>query len=270
MSSSAPSLRGRPATQSMDPRIKARRIEVRRGAGRRRLQRLADVGAIVLVAVAFAGALRSPLLDVDRIEVSGAGRTGVDAVLADLGIERGQPLIDVDLRAAGARVAALPWVDEVSLHRRLDGVVEVGISERVPVALVARADGEEVVVDATGRVLAPRDEAGDVPPLVRIVGASGPLEPGTHLARGLEEVLAMAGSLATVAPGAVTELRATDDGIRAALASGGQVRFGGADRSGAKVRSLVTVLEQVDLSCLDELDLRLPGSPVLTREDGCS
>ena len=48
------------------------------------------------------------------------------------------------------------------------------------------------------------------------------------------------------------------------------MRFGDARQLDAKVRSLEAVLEQVDLTCLAVLDLRLPGSPVLTREEGCS
>lgn len=254
----------------MDPRIKARRIEVRRGEGRRRLQRLADVGTVVLVAAGFAVAVHSPLLDVDRVEVTGASRTGTEAVLADLGIGRGDLLVDVDLGAAGARVAALPWVEEVHLHRRLDGVIEVAIVERTPVAVVSSGDGE-LLVDRSGRVLGPRPPGtDDLGPLVRVVGPGSVPGPGGSLGRDLDGALALAASLSAVVPAAVTELHVDADGIRARLATGGEVRFGDAGRIDAKVRSLETVLEQVDLSCLGVLDVRLPGSPVLTREDGCS
>ena len=60
----------RPAAH-IDPRIRARRIEVQRGMGRRRLQRLVDVGLVLAVAAGFAVALRSPLLDVDAVRVAG-------------------------------------------------------------------------------------------------------------------------------------------------------------------------------------------------------
>jgi cell division protein FtsQ len=254
----------------MDPRIKARRIEVRRGQGRRRLQRLADVGAVVLVAAGFAVALRSPLLDVDRIVVTGAARTGGDAVLGELGIGRGDPLMDLDLAGAGARVAELPWVQEVSLHRRVDGVVEVAVIERTPVAVVPSAAGD-LLVDASGRVLGPPASGGaDLGPLPSVVGLAADLRPGDHLPSAAAGALQAAGALGAAAPGAVTELRADPDDLRATLATGGEVRLGTAERIDAKVRSLATMLEQVDLACLDELDLRLPGSPVLTREDACS
>lgn len=253
----------------MDPRIKARRIEVRRHEGRRRLQRLVDLGAILVVALAFAAALRSPLLDVDRIEIVGAQRTGVDAVLADLGFGRGDPLMDVDLAEAGARIAQLPWVAEVELDRGLDGLVRVALAERIPIAVVAGPDGD-LLVDADGRVLGPVADAGsEAAALVRVVGPEAP-PPGRHLDADLAGVLAMAGSLATNAPGAIVEVAVSGGDVRALLTTGGEVRFGDGSQLDAKVRSFVTMIEQVDLACLAELDLRLPGSPVLTREVSCS
>jgi hypothetical protein len=70
------------------------------------------------------------------------------------------------------------------------------------------------------------------------------------------------------APGTLASLDGHD--LVATLIQGGEVRFGDGRQLDAKARSLRTVLEQVDLTCLAVLDLRLPGSPVLTREEGCS
>jgi len=56
----------------------------------------------------------------------------------------------------------------------------------------------------------------------------------------------------------------------ATLGASTEVRFGPATQLDAKVRSLRTVLDQVDLTCAALIDVRSPGSPVLTREEGCS
>src|SRR5688572_1609136 len=116
------------ASPPIDPRIRARRIEVQRDAGRRRLRRLADVGLVLAVAVAFLGALRSPLLDVEAVRVSGADRTGAEAVVTASGIARGDQLADVSLGSAGSQVAALPWVGEVRVHRSLGGTIEIAVT----------------------------------------------------------------------------------------------------------------------------------------------
>lgn len=254
----------------MDPRIKARRVAVQRGVGRRRLQRLLEAGLLLAVVAAFVGALRSPLLDVEAIEVAGAERTPAAAVLDRLGITEGQQLIDVDLGAAGEQVAALPWVDRVRLDRRLDGTVAVHVTERRPVAIVG-PPGVEHLVDRDGRVLGPAAQATPQDgPLLRVAGAGLLPEPGAHLEGRFDDALALAGLLADAAPGAVLEVSLIDGELMASLAVGGSARFGDASRLDAKARSLVTLLEQVDLACLELVDLRLPGSPVLTREESCS
>lgn len=249
----------------IDPRIRARRIEVRRHAGRRRLRRLVDLGLVVVVAACFVGALWTPLLDVDAVRVTGAARTGSAEVADAAGVRRGDPLVGVDLALVGQRVAALPWVAEVQLHRGLDGLVVITVTERTPVAVLGGAT--PVLVDVDGRVLGPRSEGG-AEPLVTLTGSTSVPEPGGYLPSTTADGLALAALLARTAPTALASLDVEE--LTGALAAGGEVRFGDARQLDAKVRSLEAVLEQVDLTCLAVLDLRLPGSPVLTREEGCS
>src|SRR5687768_13579218 len=119
----------------IDPRFRARRIAVQRGMGRRRLQRLADGGAVLAVALGFLVALRTPLLDVDAVRVTGNQRTPAEAVIAASGITPGDQLIDLDLATAGQGVTDLPWVSQARLHRGIDGSVSVEVIERTPVAV---------------------------------------------------------------------------------------------------------------------------------------
>jgi cell division protein FtsQ len=253
---------------AIDPRIRARRIEVQRGAGRRRLQRLVDLGLLLAVVAGFALALRSPLLDVDEVRVAGAAHTTADAVLERSGLQAGDQLMDVDLRAAGESIATLPWVHEVRLHRGLDGVIEISITERTAVAVAGEGD-DAYFVDVEGRVLAPAaSDAVLAATLVRVVDARAGLEPGDGLGAASTEALRVAERLATAVPGAVATV-AVDGEVTATLVQGGTVRFGDAGQLEAKVRSLRTMLDRVDLGCLATIDLRSPSSAVLTREEGC-
>jgi cell division protein FtsQ len=250
----------------IDPRIRARRIAVRRDQARRRLHHLAELGAVVAVALAFLVALRTPLLDVDEVVVAGADRTGAEVVLAAAGIEVGEQLVDVDLAGAAARVGELPWVAEVSVRRSLGGTVSVEVVERRPVALV-RGGGPALLVDPDGAVLATVDEApqlGDG--LVAVAGAPAGLRPGQALPDELAEALVAAERLAEAVPGAVEDVRA-DGELVATLVQGGEVRLGDTRQLDAKLLTLATVLAEVDLDGLGVLDLRLPGNPVLTRAE---
>jgi cell division protein FtsQ len=253
----------------MDPRIRARRIEVARSARRRRLHRLVELGLLVAVTATFAMAVRSPLLDVDQVRVAGIEATPSDAVLAAVGIAPGEQLVDVDLGAAAERVAGLPWVHTVQAHRSVRGTVSFQVTERTPVAVVATAAGGQMVVDVEGRVLAPAPGQPGAEDLVRV--AAGPVtpRPGEWLPEELAPALVLADRLASAAPGTAAVVRGGDD-LRVRLAEGGVARFGDTTRLDAKLVALETVLAQVDRACLGVLDLRLPGNPVLTRERRCS
>lgn len=250
----------------IDPRIRARRIEVRRGAGRRRLQRLIDLAVVAAVAAGFVGALWTPLLDVDEVRVVGSARTDALEIVDRSGVVRGDPLVGVDLGAVGARIADMPWVAEVRVSRGIDGVIELHVTERTAVATVGTG-AAAVLVDRDGRVLG---AAADVPgaPLLELTGLGPAPPPGGYVADDASDALALAAHLAAAVPGVLARLDAGD--LTGTLIQGGAVRFGDARQLDAKTRSLRTVLEQVDLTCLAVLDLRLPGSPVLTREEGCS
>jgi cell division protein FtsQ len=253
----------------MDPRIRARRIEVRRDAGRRRLRRMAWLGVVVAVALGFLVALRSPLLDVDEVRVIGTHQTSPEAVAEAAGIDVGAPLMDLDLGRSAARVGALPWVGEVRIHRELGGGVAIEVTERAPAAVVGEGD-DAVLVDAEGRILA---ASADVPELaaqlVRVAGLTTDRAPGASLPPETLEALALAARLGTAVPGAIGEVAVGED-LTATLVQGGEVLFGDTGRLTAKLRSLETVLAQVDLTCLGTLDLRTPASPVLTRREPCS
>src|SRR5437879_3611381 len=106
---------------SIDPRIRERRIEVIREAGRRRLRiTLIVASTIVVLGLAYL-AVRSPLLDVDHVRVNGARSESAADILAAARVHLGAPLLFVDTGAVARRVEGLPWVEHASVHRDLPG-----------------------------------------------------------------------------------------------------------------------------------------------------
>ncbi|HJR24025.1 MAG TPA: hypothetical protein VJ804_01020, partial [Acidimicrobiales bacterium] len=93
--------------------------------------------------------------------------------------------------------------------------------------------------------------------------------PGQSLPPETLDALALAERLGSAVPGAIAAVSVGEE-LTATLLQGGEVVFGDTERLTAKLRSLETVLAQVDLTCLGTLDLTAPTSPVLTRRDGCS
>ncbi len=255
---------------AIDPRIRARRIAVRRDRGRRRLHRFTVAGMVAALAAALVAIALSPLVDVDEVRVTGADRSGRGVVVAATGIERGEPLVTLDAAAAEASVERLPWVEDATVRRSWPGAVTVDVVERRAVAAVLAPSGDEVaLVDADGRVLAavPLEGAG----AVLVAGLPAPGPPGTRLA---DDDAGPALAVATALPAALqerVERVVVADGGRLELqvavpdADPATVVLGDASLLPEKLVALATLLASVDLTDVATIDLRVPRAPALTR-----
>lgn len=249
----------------VDPRMRSRRIAVRRDQGKRRLKRFTVVLGVVAVVVAAAVATQTSLLDVDRVGIDGVGHTTAADVRRVAGISPGDTMVGVDVGGAAARIEDLPWVEEATVARRWPGTVEIHVTEREPLAMVEVAEGRVALVDDDGRVL----EVTRQPPagLPEVTGVRGRIAEGDELGRATRDALAILRALRERLPGVVASVSSHLD---AALAAGGEIRFGSTEDLDDKIVAVETVLADVDTDCLELLDVRVPGSPALTRHQRCS
>lgn len=251
----------------IDPRIRERRMEVRRQQGRRRLRHLGVVAVVIALGVASWASLGSPVLDVDHIRVDGALHTPPAAIVTAAGIGRGDPMIDVDAGAARRGVRELVWVQEAAVRRRWPGTVVITVHEREPRAVTRTNASTWALLDIEGRVL---ELVGERPPgLVELEGVLGPdsvdVQPGAR-ARAIDGPLEVVRSLSAPLAARTSAVVVVHNGeIALKLNPRGIVRFGSADQVTAKVRAVETVLASVDSERLAVLDVRLPSSPALTR-----
>lgn len=248
------------------PRIRARRIEIKRDEGRRRRHRLMILAAALALIAALAGLTRSPVLDVDRLVVTGAIHTGRDAALDRADLRPGHAMFDVDGPAIADRLERLPWVEKASVQRRWPGTVRVRVTERVPVAQVA-AGRRVAVVDRGGHVL--EERASPLPSLVRLQGPVAGA-PGTRLARSSAPLLSVAATLSTRGSAQVESVVGLGTELVLVLRGGATVRFGPASQLEPKLYALDAMLAREKVGCLATLDVRVPSAPVLTRKFGCA
>jgi cell division protein FtsQ len=262
----------------IDPKIRARRIEVRRKAARRRLTRLGAVGILIAMVVLAVAATRSPFLDVDRIEVVGADQSGVDTVVAASGVHTGDRMTGVPLGRVAARIRRLPWVATATVRRSWPGTIAITVKERVAVAAIPKVGGGFVYLDATtweagsGTALSPHTVLLDVAAVTPALGQRGPaaLDPLVAVAAslpapmgdrllGLRPVSEASGG---AAPGATGEVEGIVKLVGDTTAT---VRFGPPDQLARKWLALLTVLDQVDLNGVVTIDVRVPAAPAITR-----
>lgn len=259
----------RPREPAIDPRIRARRIAVRRDEGRRRLSRLVRLAVLVAVIAAGALATRTALLDVDELDIAGNVRTERAALVAASGIAVGDAMTDVDLASARDRIDLLPWVDEVTVARAWPGTIRIRVTERVPVSAVEAGQGGWLLVDRDGRLL----ERVDAPPpgLVAIADAAKAGGVGETLPPSDADALLVARSVPPSLVGRVVAVApAAEGGLELRLDDGARVLLGPPDPLEGKMLAVATMLGQVDGRCMATLDVRVPGNPVLTRTPGCA
>lgn len=252
---------------SIDPRIRARRIEIQRTEGRKRLRRVGMLGIALAVLAGLWWITLSPVLDVDHVRVHGATRTGEDTVLAAIGIQRGDALLTADVGGAARALARLPWVETVDVRRAWPGSIAIDVVERVPIAAIAAKGGGWVLVDRGGRQLAV--EEAPAAELVRIAGL--PMAPslGDRAGERFQGALDLAAVTPPSMRSTITAIWPQRDGTIEAsvqIPSGtATARFGAPDQLEAKLVALVAVLERADVVNVRTIDLRVPGAPALTR-----
>ncbi|WP_431855486.1 cell division protein FtsQ/DivIB [Azospirillum sp.] len=134
--------------------------------------------AIAEARSAFITASADAGLSVNDVAVHGRTATDPDIILRTLGVERGAPILDLDLTEAKARLEQLPWVASAAIERHLPDTLYVRLSEREPMA-IWQNDRRFTVIDREGRPLADAAELArrgnrDVERLPQVVGANAP------------------------------------------------------------------------------------------------
>jgi hypothetical protein len=262
-----------PVAAEMDPRLRQRRIEVRRMEGRRRLRRLGIVVGLVTVAFGGVALSRSALFDVDEVVIDGAIHSDGTRLAEIAGVALHQPLLEVDTRRIEAELEEQPWVLDARIERSPWGRVRVTIVERTAVSALLGEEGW-LLVDADGRVL-------DVVPalpdgIVPIDGARWRADPGAlvpgELMSGLEVASSLPSALASHVSSVVSGAVVGDEaaGIELLLYGGGRVELGDVVDLEDKYLAALTLLERAPLACLERIDVRAPEVPVLTRVPNCS
>jgi cell division protein FtsQ len=255
------------STVAVDPRIRARRVEVARDAGRRRLRRLTILGAVVGLAAVLLALTWSPLVDVEQISVAGEGHTSAEAVTDAAGLATGDSLVWFDPADAERAIEALPWVAEATVERSWSGSVAIEVTEREAVAAVVAGD-RWLLADGTGRLLQGVDaEPTDVP---LIEGLSVSARPGDTLDPDGVAAVTVAAAVPEVLRADVATVSGTDGEVTIALREGGVVLLGSADDAPAKLAGAAAVLATVADGCVQQLDVRVASSPALISIPGCT
>jgi cell division protein FtsQ len=111
-------------------------------------------------------------LAVRDVMVSGRDRTARSELLRAIDINAGDPILTIDLEGAHSRIAALTWVKQVRVERRLPDTIFVKLVEREPMALWQR-NGKLHLIDRDGGLI-PSAEVEKFSDLPIVIGQDAP------------------------------------------------------------------------------------------------
>jgi cell division protein FtsQ len=216
-----------------EPLFRARRRAQRRRAAR---SGIAAATATTIVGGAAWVALYSPVLRATGVTVEGMSRLQSAQVFAVARVPLGGSLLRVPTAQVQARVAAVPFVANVQVHRAWPHRITIEVRERVPVAAVATATGQ-VLVDRTGM---PFGTDATVPGLLDLRVPDVVVGHRDQVARAALDVWA------ALPAGVRAQVRwvagqSTYD-VSFGLASGSTVRWGSADDTAEKLAVLAALM----------------------------
>lgn len=259
------------APPRVDPRLRARRIAVRRAEGRRRLRAVAVVAIVVVLVVTVLAVLASPLFAIDDVRVEGAVYSDGRALAEVVDDLEGQPVLLADLDAAELRLEEIPWVRDARITRDFPDGVLVEILERQALAHVRGEDGRYRVIDVEGVVL---DVIDGVPiDYVEITGRGPDLRPGESVGSAVRGAAQLANALPPSLRRRVTSLAVDDNGEISMVLDGRPqadepllpitVVFGRPDDYQDKLVALVNELARHEPGDISSIDVST-GSPIVS------
>jgi cell division protein FtsQ len=214
------------------------------------------VTAAAVVLVAFVGwiAFFSSWLAATAVDVSGEETVSQQRILDAADVQLGVPLARLDLGEIEARVALVPVVAEVSVHRSWPHTVSIDITEREPIAAIHRA-GSWWVMDGEGVEFRPTEAPDPTLPVVE-VGAQVPDD-------ALAEVAGVIRALPTELMGEVRQISARSmDSIQLQLSGRRTIVWGSAAESDRKAEVVDVLLGTITASTYD---VSVPDQPTTSR-----
>lgn len=223
-----------------------------RGRGFRGGVGLAAALLLILAVLAGAGWLVgfSPVLAVERVEVTGAHRLAASSLRATAAVPLGVPLARQDLTAIAGRVSSLPQIESTEVSRRWPNTIRVAVVERRPVLGVRQPEGF-VLIDSHGVAFESR-------PSLPSGVLQADVDPSNVAV--LVEVGAIAAAMPAGLRNRVERLQATSQSsVRVVLSDGVRVQWGTGADSALKADIVLALLKRKPST----IDVSSPHNPAI-------
>ena len=224
------------------------------------------ISIIFVFLLGIYAATQSELLDVDEIEVviTGGNEISSDEVVTLSGISLSQSMTSVDSEEAELEILKNSWVDEVEVRKDWPDNVLIWVSLRAAFAHVVTIEGNFATVDINGIVLK-NSRMDSSTNLVTLLAEKLPA-PGVKV-EGVQMLLEAAKSITPDLQKWVKIISPTANGVRVELDDSVFVELGAHQDFTNSISDLKAVLGQVELTCIQSIDVSIQDNPVVKRDN---
>ncbi len=253
------------ASASMDPRLRARRIAVKRAVGRRRLRWFVLAGVVVVLVTGVLAALGSSLFAVQRgkITISGGNEMSQTDLAAAVDRLAGHPVLLINTHSIEAQLKRSPWVRDARVTTSFPHSASIEILDRIPLATYQGSDSKFRIIDIDGVVVDVID--GQPIEFMLITGPGVNASAGTSSGVAFTHAAELVQALSPAVRSRTASVTVSDTGaLGLVFHSGAKVVFGAPTQLLDKLTRLEAFLKRSEgAQCTTTLD-------VSTVEPGCS
>ena len=251
----------------MNPKVRQRRITVRRSIGRKRLKWILGIGVPLVAVVVALAVLASPLFSVKTVTVEGAVRTTPEQLEAILGPLRNNPVLTIDTQQVERQLSSLPWVRRVAVDAQFPSSLKVSLIERVPAAAYIGTDLSWRIIDIDGGIIDIVPGGAQPSDFLAIFGPGPDLQPGQNAGAAyqtLAQLAATLDALPTLRP-LVASISVVGPDINLALTTTATVNLGSASDLRQKLAVLLTLLSdpERDIEKVVSINVSDPTKPAI-------
>ena len=229
-------------------------------------RKVIGISIVFVVLLGLYSATQSELLDVDEINVliTGGGEISSDEVVALSGISFSQSMISVDSNEAESLILVDPWVDDVEVNREWPSSISIWVSLREAFAYAVTLDGQFATIDSNGIILElfKVDSSNNFVSLL----VEKLADPGSKV-DGIEMLLKATRAISPDLQQWIKTISPTASGVRGELHGSVFVNLGTSEDFTAAMSDLKAVLAQVELMCIQSIDVSVRENPIIERNN---
>ena len=223
------------------------------------------ISLLFIVLLGLYSATQSELLDVDEIDVliTGGNQISSNEIIELSGISLSQSMISVDSDEAKSLVMNNPWIEDVEINKEWPSTISIWVDLRQAFAYVVTLEGASATIDEKGTVLN-LFKSGSPDDFVSLL-VEELAEPGNKIL-GIEMLLAATEAVTPDLKEWIKIISPTASGVRAELQGSVFVDLGITEDFSTAMNDLKAVLGQVELMCIQSIDVSVRENPIIERD----